>query len=175
MSPLTTVILSISAAIFVAELKWLVPKVLDWVRLRSRTRDFACEWQSTYEDLDKEPGTLATETITIRVPFLSNNLIFLNHGNTKVFEYRAAAKILNDRYILGEWESVKERAIAKGAFLLVSEDHGNFLFGYWTNKKGYFGKWVMAPLGRDLAEAKILAEKYLCGFPKALESSGKRD
>jgi hypothetical protein len=53
----------------------------------------------------------------------------LNRDNSAGYEWRGVARIIDDRYIAGQWKSVKPGSQSSGVFVLVMGFDGNYMVG----------------------------------------------
>jgi hypothetical protein len=121
------------------------------------------KWKSTYQGIDEPQGTWVKENLYIDTYF--GKLRLKNSDSSESYEYIGKAKLVQGGHIVGEWESIRKGANARGGIMLTISEQGDFLYGYWvgSDKAGArrYGKWVLAHSDAKLDEAKRHLEKMI--------------
>lgn len=150
----------ILGALLGAVFSFLLPQVIDHVRLKKRPA-FSGEWLSTWEP--KSPGRpqWVTEKMTITVKF--GLLHFKNHDNSGGYSYEGTAQLVKGRHLIGKWKSLKPGAYSSGAFLLTIAPQGNYLFGQIVgpNDESIMaaGRFVLGRTVEDIEDGKRMLDR----------------
>ena len=146
-------------AIFSLVLSYGVQQFLLWLKNRKRPELFK-EWKSQYQGIDEKPGTWVSENLTIDTRF--GKIRISNKDSSEGYVYTAIGRLVQNNYIVGDWESIRPGANAYGCFMLTISAQGDSMYGYWVgnDKAGArrYGRWVVAATEPKLDEAKELLE-----------------
>jgi len=149
---------AIIGALFSILFSNIIPFYLSRRRYKKRT-DILGVWKSSYQGIDEKPGTWVTEDLEIDT--FAGKLSFKNTLSSKNYNYNGSGNLLHDVNIIGEWNSVRPGATAKGTFMLTLCAQGDCMYGYWTGTDSFgarrYARWVLARNKKDLNKVK----KYL--------------
>jgi hypothetical protein len=160
---LNSLLLAILAGLSGAILKWIIPVVSEWLRIKLKTKELVGEWYSEYQDIDNSSSLWVKEKINIDLPFLSGKLKIENADSSKEYSYIGNAEIIDKTYLNGSWKSIRKASNANGCFILSIDSQGQNLYGYWvgSDKIGArrFGMWVLSKEKNNIEEAKKLLKE----------------
>ena len=160
---MNNIFLAILSGLFGAVLKWVIPKISEWLRIKFKTKELVGEWYSQYQNIDGNSRTWVKEKITLSLPILSEQLKIKNVDNNKKYSYIGNAKIMERIYLNGDWESIRKASSASGCFLLAIDSQGQNLYGYWvgSDKIGArrFSMWVLSKEEKNIEYAKKLLKE----------------
>lgn len=152
------ILLAILAALVGAGLKWIIPALSEWIRIKTKTKELLGEWHSEYQGIDEQPGTWVKEKVDISIPILSNKIKMKNANSSEKYDYTGYGELIDKSYLIGSWESIRPLANAHGSFMLTIDSQGICLYGYWvgSDKLGTrrFGRWVLSKDNKNLDGAK---------------------
>jgi hypothetical protein len=84
-------------------------------------------------------------------------------NSSEGYNYTAIGRLIQNNYIIGDWESIRPGANAYGCFMLTISAQGDSMYGYWVgnDKAGArrYGRWVIAQTQLAIDETKILLEQ----------------
>jgi|GEM_PF-6182730 len=143
------------AAIVGATATHYIPLIHD-VLSNSKRGELTGEWLSLSYSNDEEGWV--TDRIEIKTTAFS--IKFRNLDNPHGYDYVGAARLRGNRYLLGEWHSVRPGATNEGPFSLSMDSQGVYMVGVYggAERDGTF-QWSVWCLARDpdnLAHAKNL-------------------
>jgi hypothetical protein len=97
------------------------------VLLLRRPKGFFADWHSSWQPTFALDLHWVTERLKIGKRF--GRVVLESRENSEGYEWRGTARILDDRFIVGEWKSVKPGSQASGAFVLVMGLEGQYMIG----------------------------------------------
>ncbi len=152
------ILTAIVAASVGATLKWLVPAIAEWLRLRKQTKNLLGEWESEYQGIDEPPNTWISEQLVLSLDFFTGRIKIKNANSSAGYDYTAYGVLKNKIHIIGDWESVRPGSPAHGCFVQTISAQGDRMFGYWvgpckTHTRRY-GRWVLTRKKSDMEAAK---------------------
>ncbi|MGK7928353.1 MAG: hypothetical protein AB4290_24455 [Spirulina sp.] len=143
-------------------MKWLLPTISEWWRLRKLTSNLLGNWVSHYQGIDEPPETWVTETLTFSLDFFRGQLLIKNADSSEEYNYTAYGEIKNNIHIIGHWISQRSGANAHGCFVQTISAQGNCMYGYWVGpdktQARRYGRWVVARDESGISLAKKLIE-----------------
>ena len=97
------------------------------------------------------------EEIQIKKDFF-RGIRFESRNNSKGYNWIGYGKILDKRYIVGEWYSLNSAAYASGVFIYTIAARGDYMTGYEAvpdeNGKIYYREFCLGRKEEDLINAK---------------------
>ena len=157
------ILLGLIGVIIGAVLKWIIPALSEWIRIKKKTKELLGEWHSEYQDIDGESGSWVKEKIKISIPLLTSKLKIKNSDSSEKYDYTAYAQLESSSYLVGNWESIRPASNAYGSFMLTIDSQGICLYGYWSgpDKLGArrFGRWVLSKDKKNIPRAKKILEE----------------
>jgi hypothetical protein len=117
-----------------------------WLR---RPKDLFVDWHSSWQPTFDSGWHWVTERLKISRRF--GRIVLENRDNSANYQWKGIGKIVDGRFLVGQWKSVKPGSQSAGMFLLAVGVDGNFMFGY------FFGPGV--PAGAKLNSGFVLGRK----------------
>ena len=147
-------------AIFSLALTYGVQLFLLWIKNRKRPELFK-DWKSQYQGIDEKPGVWVSEDLVFDTKF--GKIRIKNKNSSEGYIYTAIGRLVQNNYIVGDWESIRPGANAYGCFVLTISAQGDSMYGYWvgndrTGARRY-GRWVIALNQSSIEETKALLEQ----------------
>jgi hypothetical protein len=129
------------------------------------------EWHSSWQPTGILDCSWVTEKLVIKRTILGIRLV--NECNTGGYEWEAKAKLIQNKYLIGEWKSTKPGSTAEGIFALVFSIDGSYLSGVFIGPDSGRGKiasgFVLGRTYKDMDRARKCLE--LMGIDKICKGS----
>jgi hypothetical protein len=101
--------------------------------LLRRPSGFFGEWRSSWQPTVNSGWHWVTENLIVRRRF--GRVVLENSNNSAGYEWRGVGRIIDDRYISGQWKSLKPGSQSRGLFVLVMGFEGGYLVGFFFGEE----------------------------------------
>ncbi len=147
---------TIYGAILGTILSLFIPLIWDWIKLaRSPLRPTQGKWFSKYQT-NSTSQDWANEEVEISYSF--GRIKMKSIRNQLGHQWEGKAKIVDQRYLVGDLYSVKPGARTLTSFILVIDQQGGSLYGRWikpsTKNIVITGRWVLGKKETDVEVAR---------------------
>ncbi|MCL4300181.1 MAG: hypothetical protein KJ077_30895 [Anaerolineae bacterium] len=143
-------------AIVGAIVSFILPYLAEWLKL-SRTTGIDGIWISIWEVNSLDGPVWVSEKVRINQHF--GKLKFVNTENNRGFTWSGLGRLVNKRYIIGEWSETRPGAHSSGVFVFTISPAGNSMYGnaLGTNIGNVEGsRWILGRTETDLEFGKRL-------------------
>lgn len=150
--------------------------VLGWEQLHllRHPRGFFGKWQSSFQQTFYSGWDWVTESLTVQRRF--GHVKLKNADNSAGLEWKGTGRIIANRYLSGEWESVKPGAQLGGLFVLVMGADGGYMVGFFFGEEKYGTKlitgFVLGRTNQDVDTGKSILQKTRPMFPTGRSRGG---
>ena len=143
---------TILGAILGAVFSYLLQLMIDQLKYARLTK-FSGLWLSTWQPNTDQTGIWVREKLKIQVRLGKVKITSID--NDAGYQWKGSADIIDKKYLIGRWYSVKPGAHASGTLVLAMSPEGNFMFGCFMGPTIY-GQETMGPfaLGRNENDLK---------------------
>jgi hypothetical protein len=101
--------------------------------LLRRPQGFFGEWLSSWQPTVDSGWHWVTERLNVRRRF--GRVVLENHDNSAGYKWRGSGRIIDDRYISGQWKSIKPGSQSAGVFVLVMGFEGSYMVGFFFGEE----------------------------------------
>lgn len=144
--------------IFGALTSYLIPLLVAYFLSTKSKQKILGKWIAEWQPKINDSKEWITEDVTIKKDFF-RGLKFESANNSEGFNWIGYGKVIEKRYIIGEWNSLNLSAYANGAFMYTIAARGNYMCGYDVapddSGKNKYRAFCIARSQEDLEKAKI--------------------
>ncbi|SEC94191.1 hypothetical protein SAMN04489761_4036 [Tenacibaculum sp. MAR_2009_124] len=135
---------------------YLIPLSFNFFLAKTTKQKILGTWISSWQIVNEQEDWVIEE-IQIKKDFF-RGIRFESKNNSKGYNWVGYGKILDKRYIIGEWYSLNSAAYASGVFIYTIAARGDYMTGHEAvpdeNGKIYFREFYLGRKEGDLVNAK---------------------
>jgi len=113
------------------------PTLIAMYSERSFTRSLNGAWTGYYKHHD-DGSEWIEEKVSIDAK--GRKIRITSNSNPKNLNYEATGELVNDHFVVGEWEALSEKSRENGVISLILPKNGKYMYGTWSGftKKGKY-------------------------------------
>lgn len=141
--------------------------------LLRKPSEFFGKWQSSWQPTITPSWDWVNEELVIKRRF--GKIFLQNYNNSGGYHWRGRARIVENKFLIGEWKSTKHGAQMEGTFTLAIGYEGGYMCGFFfapdTPTQKIVSAFVLGRTLKDIEDGKQKLMKAKIVFPRPSTST----